>query len=516
MVECTEYAVFRFLDQNGYCHMINDYVKGSSVMQYVKEDVKVSRQQIFKWLAQLAHQLEQYYRCEEEKAYGYVNPYAVIVTEGNTVLLLDTQETENNELLKRMQKKKVRMLFVRREYALSQRTERADDWYGFGKTMEFLLAKCCGEGRAGRREEKILRRIDRKCQKGEHAGVKDWIGLQKDLRLIAEAKKPEKEPGGRMLLAAAAAVVLILAGISVFRPDGGNGKTAEAAAVPEETKEKETGEQTEKEPEKGEGEAIGKQVEMELGLLYFVELEDYEKSMESLEKAAEESPLAADYLEIIRHAWNGETKTYIERGLAQALESGEAELEEKKEEIQGKECLYKLPLLCGYEMLDTREAWQEARRIGEEMESEKEWNNWGKDGNKEKEVRGYLARSYVVLEETEQAIEEYEKLRELENDADELEEIYLRLEELYEETGQAEQAWEVCRASVEEVPESGRIWLNYIRRHCKDAAIERTVCAEEIKKALEAVPELEEAEEFEELKEEYEITVDGETVTVGK
>lgn len=36
-----------------------------------------------------------------------------------------------------MKKKKLRMLFVRKERVLSQKTERSDDLYGLAKIMEF-------------------------------------------------------------------------------------------------------------------------------------------------------------------------------------------------------------------------------------------------------------------------------------------------------------------------------------------------------------------------------------------
>ena len=113
MVDRTEYTVLRFVERNGYCFMTNDTVKGSSVMQCVLKDKTVPKQQIFKWLIQIAHQIEQYYKCEKERAYGCMNPYAVIVVGADMISLLDPMEAENYELIKRMQKKKVHYLSAR-------------------------------------------------------------------------------------------------------------------------------------------------------------------------------------------------------------------------------------------------------------------------------------------------------------------------------------------------------------------------------------------------------------------
>ena len=87
--------------------MVNDYAKGCSLMEYIKQGIRVEKETVFDWIRQLSKQLEQYYRCgNEDAAYGYVNPYAVIITEDGMLCLLDINEPENEELLKQMKKKK--------------------------------------------------------------------------------------------------------------------------------------------------------------------------------------------------------------------------------------------------------------------------------------------------------------------------------------------------------------------------------------------------------------------------
>ena len=105
MEERKEYAVLRFVDQNGWSYMVNDCVKGCSLMEYIKQGIQVEKETVFGWMGQLARQLEQYYRCgNEDVAYGYVNPYAVIITGEGTLCLLDINEPENEELLRQMKK----------------------------------------------------------------------------------------------------------------------------------------------------------------------------------------------------------------------------------------------------------------------------------------------------------------------------------------------------------------------------------------------------------------------------
>ena len=37
MEERKDYAVLRFVDQNGWSYMVNDYAKGCSLMEYIKQ-----------------------------------------------------------------------------------------------------------------------------------------------------------------------------------------------------------------------------------------------------------------------------------------------------------------------------------------------------------------------------------------------------------------------------------------------------------------------------------------------
>ncbi len=142
MEERRDYAVLRFVDQNGWSYMVNDYAKGCSLMEYIKQGIRVEKETVFEWIRQLSKQLEQYYRCgNEDAAYGYVNPYAVIITGDGMLCLLDINEPENEELLKQMKKKKLRMLFVgKKGFFAEDRT--SDDLYGLAKIMEFTAEKC--------------------------------------------------------------------------------------------------------------------------------------------------------------------------------------------------------------------------------------------------------------------------------------------------------------------------------------------------------------------------------------
>ena len=47
MEERRDYAVLRFVDQNGWSYMVNDYAKGCSLMEYIKQGIRVEKETIF-------------------------------------------------------------------------------------------------------------------------------------------------------------------------------------------------------------------------------------------------------------------------------------------------------------------------------------------------------------------------------------------------------------------------------------------------------------------------------------
>ena len=192
------------------------------------------------------------------------------------------------------------------------------------------------------------------------------------------------------------------------------------------------------------------------------------------------------------------------------------ELEKRAEKIQMKVYLYQYPLLK-VSVLEESEKWHRlTKRIGEEMIRRQAWYRWDTNGEKECEVRKYLAESYFKLGENLKAAEQYEQIRKLESNGEELEEIYEKLQLIYEEAQEYEKVWEISREAVEVLPDSERLWMNYLERYCENPEMERELCAEAVKKTIQAVPELAESEAFKQLQGKYKIVIDGENIRVGE
>lgn len=218
MTEKREYAVLRFVEQSGYCYMVHDLVQGHSIMEYAKEEVKLEKNAVSRILNSLTEQMEQFYKCEEQEAYGFVNPYALIVTEEGEVRLLDTEAEENRELLMKMRKKKVRVLFVSPEYVLSQKKRREDDLYGFGKSVQFVMDKCCARAAVSWREEKVLQKLYARCKSGGKASLAEWKSMRHLLQKLEkkEPVRPFLRAGSVVLLALAMLVTGVCLGKELF------------------------------------------------------------------------------------------------------------------------------------------------------------------------------------------------------------------------------------------------------------------------------------------------------------
>lgn len=100
-------------------------------------------------------------------------------------------------------------------------------------------------------------------------------------------------------------------------------------------------------------------------------------------------------------------------------------MEKRAEKIQMKSTKQQYPLLKVSVLEESEKmgnSWT-PKRIGEEMIRRQAWYRWDTNGEKECEVRKYLAESYFKLGENLKAAEQYEQIRKLESNEEELEEI---------------------------------------------------------------------------------------------
>lgn len=140
-----------------------DCVAGELLIYRVRRCPEIEKEILFSWIKQLIVQIEQYHRCRSNQCYRYINPYTVVVTKEDDILLLDMEAQSNGFVLKNMQKRAMREHFVKPIVHIKENTRITLDLYGYAKTVQFILASMKVAPALTRWEEYRLARIIDKC-----------------------------------------------------------------------------------------------------------------------------------------------------------------------------------------------------------------------------------------------------------------------------------------------------------------------------------------------------------------
>ena len=195
------------MERKNSCHPTMDCVPGELLIYRMKEYPVMDKYTIYKWMRQLEEQLELYHRCMNNKCYRYLNPYSVLVTREEELLLLNLEDESNDFVLRNMQKRAMRSHFVKPIIHIRENTKQSIDLYSYGKTIQFILANTKVEPSLTKREEHHLSKIIEKCL-GENPKkqYEDLNQMKKDLPV----KREEKQNRRLKRIACIAAAVITL------------------------------------------------------------------------------------------------------------------------------------------------------------------------------------------------------------------------------------------------------------------------------------------------------------------
>lgn len=189
-----------------------DCVKGQLLLQRLKGEPIIEKAMLFSWLKELIIQLEQYQRCRNNKGYRYLNPYSVLVTAEDKLLILDLEAESNAFVMKNMQKQAVRSHFVKPIVRMKQNAQVSMDLYGYGKTIQFIMANTEIKPALTRKEVYQIGRLIDKCI-GENAQKQyvDFSQVHRDIPVIKERKG--KQIKGYVMIGI---ITLLLIGYGAF------------------------------------------------------------------------------------------------------------------------------------------------------------------------------------------------------------------------------------------------------------------------------------------------------------
>lgn len=471
------YDVLRFIGHNKTCYVSSEYVKGSCLVKWLKYHPQIEKELLFSWIRALVRQLAQFHKCRGGPCYQYVNPYSVIVTEEREIYFLDMGAESNTEELKRMQQRAVREYFLPPDEAYYQTASVGLDIYGLGRTIQYLLAESECEPELKNSEIIKFQKIISKCL-NRHS-QKSFQNVSDIQKYIPECKpiKENRNKGKKVLILAAVIVVLTAAGLFSKKEDEKKSREPEVT----ENKKRDKEQQDRKIEDEGRAELY----QMELGILYFLELQDYEKSKTCFE-SVKDSRVAKNMAVTAECMSGGDSQG---EKLRRALQEVEKELEQSESAVLS----YYPCLIRGYARLEKKEDMECLLRLGETyMSIERQ------DNTRDMEIMRGMAMAYEKTEQKEQAIDLYEQLI-VEEEGKVKEDLYKKMAVLYLEIDSADKSQEILRKGMEEFPQSAEIRIQYIKVQCQNSGVDREICRQTIEDTMKILPELETDAEFQKL-----------------
>lgn len=157
------YEVLSFIEHGTHCRQTMDCVQGTLLIEYLRENPRVDKQMVFGWFRKIALSLERYHRCRKRQNYKCLNPYSIVISEDQSVSLLDMEAPENEFVMKQMQKRAMKNHFLKPVYDMASDGTYSADLFSYGKTLRFILSYAEIIPELTNREETCLMRVTGRC-----------------------------------------------------------------------------------------------------------------------------------------------------------------------------------------------------------------------------------------------------------------------------------------------------------------------------------------------------------------
>ncbi len=545
MAPKEEFDVLRLIEHGQNCYVSSDNVRGTQLAVWLKAHPDMEKETLFGWIQDIVRQLSLIHKCRGQPCYQYVNPYSLIVTEEQEVYFLDTGVGSNEELIRQMQRRPVREHFLPPDEPYYQRASEELDIYGLGKTIQFLLAEAKPDPPLSMIEEKKFQTILSRCleihSKKAFTQVSDILKylprykqkIPKGNRKQIEGRRRDLSqfliPAGFSVVLTAVIIVVLmivinsnlgsdlktavavtqaadeLFGDATAEPQTGKGRAAAEEAAPAadaktQPRQEADGTMTE-EPETAGSEMTEEaRLNLKLGALYFLELEEYETSRMYFQAAGNFS-LAQNMATVCEWMMEGGEETE-QTQIRQVFTRAEDSLQTLDEEDAAD---FYPCLLKAYLYLDAEEDTQEILRLGERcLETARpDQQCWIREG---------MAAAYEKQGDWQSAADTCCEWLLVETDGRMRELIFARMAGFLEEAGHADQAREELMKGVKEFPQSVDLRIRYLQLLCSDPSVDRSQCAEEMSACMKELPEIKEEEAFTKLLKENGMKMEGEKV----
>lgn len=482
MPEKEGYDVIRIVKRGDVYYTVIDFVEGDTLIHWLKYHPPLEKEEVLSWIKDLLNQIKFYARAGKNSEYPALNPYSVIVKTSGQPVLLDPDAKGNASLIKQMERRTVRAYFKAPNPSLR------GDVYSLGKLIQFILAQT--EPHLSRRETRIYENLIETCLMSNQKENPDIIPMiEKELEKLEHSRTERQK---KIILCSLLGAGILFGAVSLRMLFAGT-PSEKAVKQIEEVQAVEEGE-TDKDEEEI--------PYFELGLSYFLELADYEKSRECF---AKESGGRSDLYKELSEYFQGKSgNETLQRVLGELEKTAGTEPDIKCE----------LCMARGYARLaDERSAEKIIMLVGK-WEQSQEWSALSE--TLKKEFYEYLGSAYEEKGELAPAVQVFEKMLSLEKDENLAEQIYLRMIRAYEQQNNIEKIKETCSVGIQTLAKSMALRIKYIEILCRDEKEKKEVRNSEVKRMVTEAPELVKEEEFVKLQKEYKIKIEGGNVWVEK
>lgn len=223
------YEVLKFIEHGTQCRQSMDCERGELLIFCLRDNPRQKKEILFDWFRQISISLDQFHRCRKGQRYRYLNPYSIVVSEDGKVYLLNLEAPENEPVIKKMQNKAVRKHFVKRGGRTEKEAEGDMDLFGYGRTIQFVLAYTEAVPCLTRREEKKMARVIERCTELQKKGYGDIRQVTGDIPSPAKRQPFSGMSGWKKAAVMAAGCLGVLAVPAVIL-SGSNGDAGSRTA----------------------------------------------------------------------------------------------------------------------------------------------------------------------------------------------------------------------------------------------------------------------------------------------
>lgn len=425
------YEVFRFIERGDYCHASLDYVEGITLYDWISLHREMEKGILYIWIRELLCQLVLFHRQREAPEYGRLNPYTVVIMRKGKIALL---AGEDNGLSGGLSK-----------YFRPPGNIQNIDVYCFGKIIQFIMAHVQCEPGLSKIEEYKLQKIVKKClETNPKRRYEDIHMVQTNFTKTKKLKPDRKMYLIMATFALSIGIFGFISGEQVLRKDTEhqikNERIAEKNMISEVT----DGED--------ERERIEKELFLQAGMDYFLEYEEYEKSLEYLKMADIQDEQTQYYLKLAEFMIGDKSSSDLRR-LEEELRRGDSENEEWG--IKEKLAIIRIYEKSNSEKYNSKiKEFMKKEEVGQQQEELSDKLQY--------EYIKYQAILYEQSREWEEAVDCYDLLNEADQKEEEkknmkkkgLETEVKYLEEMWEDiTMDDEEKLQVIKKSVAQKPE---------------------------------------------------------------